>query len=68
MKNATDIQAWIDSYEFVDNGTTSKDILFNVVPNFSGHGFTYGPTNANGYTLSISGPVITQDFVVKSDS
>lgn len=68
MNSATDIQNWIDNYNFVDNGTTSRDILSNIVPNFSNHGFRYGPTNAGGYTLSINGPTVTQDFVIKADN
>jgi hypothetical protein len=68
MNSATDIQNWIDNYTFVDNGTTSRDILSNIVPNFSNHGFRYGPTDAGGYTLSINGPVVTQDFVIKADN
>lgn len=68
MNSATDIQNWIDNYNFVDNGTTSRDILSNIVPNFSNHGFRYGPTNAGGYTLSINGPAVTQDFVIKADN
>ena len=62
------VQSWINSYKFIDNGTTSRDILANIVPSLNGHGFRYGPTNAGGYVLSISGPDLTQDFVVKSDS
>jgi len=68
MNSATGIQNWIDNYNFVDNGTTSRDILSNIVPNFSNHGFRYGPTDAGGYTLSINGPVVTQDFVIKADN
>lgn len=68
MNSATDIQNWIDNYNFVDNGTTSRDILSNIVPNFSNHGFRYGPTDAGGYTLSINGPTMTQDFVIKADN
>lgn len=68
MNSATDIQNWIDNYNFVDNGTTSRDILSNIVPNFSNHGFRYGPTGAGGYTLSINGPTVTQDFVIKADN
>jgi hypothetical protein len=68
MNTATDIQNWIDNYTFVDNGTTSRDVLSNIVPHFSNHGFRYGPTNAGGYTLSINGPVVTQDFVIKADN
>lgn len=67
MNSAVDIQNWIDGYTFVDNGTTSRDILSNIVPNFSDHGFRYGPTLNGGYTLSITGPVVTQDFVIKAD-
>lgn len=65
MNNATDIQNWIDNYTFVDNGTTSRDILSQVVPNFNNHGFQYGPTPAGGYFLRISGPVLTQEFVIR---
>jgi hypothetical protein len=68
MNTATDIQNWIDNYNFVDNGTTSRDVLSNIVSNFSNHGFRYGPTNAGGYTLSINGPIVTQDFVIKADN
>jgi hypothetical protein len=68
MNSTTDIQNWIDNYIFVDNGTTSRDILSNIVPNFSNHGFRYGPTTAGGYTLSINGPAVTQDFVIKADN
>jgi hypothetical protein len=68
ITNATEIQAWINSYTFVDNGTTSRDILSIIVPNFSNHGFRYGPTLNGGYTLSINGPVVTQDFVIKEDN
>jgi hypothetical protein len=68
MNSAADIQSWIDNYTFVDNGTTSRDILSAIVPNFSNHGFRYGPTLNGGYTLSINGPVVTQDFVIKEDN
>jgi hypothetical protein len=68
MNSAVDIQSWIDNYTFVDNGTTSRDILSAIVPNFSNHGFRYGPTLNGGYTLSINGPVVTQDFVIKEDN
>jgi hypothetical protein len=68
MNSAADIQSWIDNYTFVDNGTTSRDILSAIVPNFSNHGFRYGPTPNGGYTLSINGSVVTQDFVIKEDN
>jgi hypothetical protein len=61
------IQAWIDSYEFVDNATASQDILKNVVGDLPDHQFTYGPTEGGGYTLEISGDTVTQTFVVKAD-
>jgi hypothetical protein len=68
MNSAADIQSWIDNYTFVDNGTTSRDILSVIVPKFSNHGFRYGPTLNGGYTLSINGSVVTQDFVIKEDN
>ncbi len=68
MNSAADIQSWIDSYTFVDNGTTSRDILSHIVPKFSNHGFKYGPTPNGGYTLSITGLIVTQDFVIKADN
>jgi len=64
---ADDIQSWIDSYTFVDNATASQDILKTVVGDLPDHQFTYGPTEGGGYTLEISGDVVTQTFVVKSD-
>ena len=63
ITNATDVQAWIDNYTFVDNGTASKDILYHIVRNLIDHQFKYGPSN-NSYVLEISGPVVTANFVV----
>ena len=61
------IQTWIDSYIFVDNATASNDIIREIVRDTEGHGFVFGPTNANGYTLTVSGPSVNQTFVVKAD-
>lgn len=65
MNSAADIQSWIDSYIFVDNGTASRDILANIVSKLSGHSFQYGPTELGGYYLNITGPLITQKFALK---
>jgi hypothetical protein len=65
MNTAADIQSWIDNYRFVDNGTASKDILFQIVGKFPNHSFQYGPTESGGYYLNIAGPTITHDFTVK---
>ena len=65
MNTAADIQNWIDNYTFVDNGTASRDILANIVRELSGHSFTYGPVEPDGYVLSITGPLITQEFALK---
>ena len=65
MNSAADIQSWIDSYTFVDNGTASRDVLFQIVGKFPNHSFTYGPVEPNGYALSIAGPLITQEFTLK---
>ena len=65
MNSAEDIQSWIDSYTFVNNGTASRDILANIVSKLSGHSFTYGPVEPDGYVLSITGPLITQEFALK---
>ena len=64
---AASIQTWIDNYTFVDNATASSDILSGIVKDLSEHGYTFGPTENSGYTLSITGPVVTQDFIVKAD-
>jgi hypothetical protein len=64
ITTATEIQAWIDGYTFVDNGTASRDILANIVRELQNHSFTYGPVE-EGYVLSISGPLITQEFTLK---
>lgn len=66
ITNSSDIQAWIDSYTFVDNGTASKDILYHIVRNLPNHQFKYGPGNTSGYVLEITGPIITANFVVSS--
>ena len=65
ITTATEIQAWIDSYTFVDNGTASRDILANIVRELQNHSFTYGPVEPDGYVLSITGPLITQEFTLK---
>jgi len=64
---ADSIQTWVDNYTFVDNATTSSDIIENIVNDLPGHGYTFGPTEAGGYTLNITGPDINQTFVVKAD-
>ena len=64
ITNASEVQAWIDSYAFVDNGTASKDILYHIVRNLPNHQFKYGPDGNSNYVLEIVGPVITADFVV----
>ena len=61
------IQTWIDDYYFVSNKSASQHILTNIVRNMDNHSFVYGPTDNNGYTLSITGPSITHDFIVKAD-
>jgi hypothetical protein len=61
------IQTWIDGYTFVDNKTASSDILENIVHSLPGHGYVFGPTEAGGYTLQISGDIINKTFVVKPD-
>lgn len=65
MNTAADVQAWIDNYTFVDNGTASRDILANIVRELQGHSFTYGPVEPDGYALSITGSLITQEFKLK---
>lgn len=65
ITNAADVQAWIDSYTFVDNGTASRDILANIVRELQFHSFTYGPVEPDKYVLNISGPLITQEFALK---
>ena len=63
--NAADVQAWVDSYTFVDNGTASRDILANIVRKLQDHSFTYGPVESAGYVLRIAGPLVTQEFTLK---
>ena len=65
ITNATEIQTWIDSYTFVDNGTASRDILANIVRELQEHSFQYGPTEAGGYYLIITGSLVSQEFTVK---
>lgn len=65
ITNATEIQAWIDNYTFVDNGTASRDILANIVRELQNHSFIYGPVEPEGYVLSITGPLVTQEFTLK---
>lgn len=65
---ADSIQTWIDSYTFVDNSTTSKDIMQHIVRDLENHGYRFGPTENGGYTLNITGPVVNQNFVVKADN
>jgi hypothetical protein len=61
-----DIQTWIDSYKFIDNKTTSKDVLLNVVSKLENHQYMYGPIDENNYQISISGPVINKNFIIKT--
>jgi hypothetical protein len=65
---AQTIKQWADTYTFVNNATASKDILSEIVRNLPDHSYTFGPTEAGGYQLQISGPAINQTFVVKQDS
>ncbi len=65
---ADSIQDWISSYTFVDNLTASKDIMQHIVRDLENHGYKFGPTENGGYILNITGPVVNQNFVVKSDS
>ncbi len=60
------IQEWIDGYTFVNNAQTSLDILQQVLGNLPDHGFTYGPTEAGGYELAITGTDINNTFIIKS--
>lgn len=62
------IQTWIDNYMFVDNATASQDIIQNIIRELEGHGYVFGPTEAGGYTLSVTGPDVNQTFVVKADA
>ena len=64
---ADSIQSWIDSYTFVDNATASQDIIQNIIRELEGHGYVFGPTSENGYTLTISGDLVNETFVVKAD-
>lgn len=61
-----EIQNWVDSYVFIDNKTTSKDILLNIVSKIENHKYTYGPADENNYQISISGPVINKNFIIKA--
>lgn len=65
---ADSIQAWIDGYTFIDNAKASKDILQQIIKNLDGHSYTFGPTEAGGYTLKVSGPIVDQTFIIKADS
>jgi len=66
IHTAETIQEWIDGYTFVDNQTTSQDILKQVLGNLPDHGFRYGPTESGGYELAINGDSINDTFTVKS--
>lgn len=61
-----EIQNWVDSYAYVNNKTTSKDILLNIVSKLDNHKYTYGPVDENNYQLNISGPVINKNFIIKT--
>ncbi len=65
IHTAETIQEWIDGYTFVDNQTTSQDILKQVLGDLPGHGFTYGPTESGGYELTINGDSINDTFTVR---
>jgi len=61
------IQTWVDNYRVITNKLASYDILHNIVVNLEDHSFSYGPTPANGYILTISGDIVNRTFVVKAD-
>lgn len=65
--SASSIQTWIDSYAFVDNATASQDILREIVSELPDHSYAYGPTVGGGYTLEITGDIVTQTFTVKEN-
>jgi hypothetical protein len=62
------LQNWVDNYNFTTNSQASKEIIQVIVKSLPGHGFKFGPTDNNGYTLTISGPDINKTFVLKDDS
>ena len=64
---AESIQTWATNYNFVDNGTASRDIMSEIVSKLENHSYKFGPTINNGYVLEITGPTVNQNFVVKED-
>lgn len=61
------IENWINNYTFVSNSVTSKDIMKDIIRELPEHSYKFGPGESENYILEISGPVVNETFIIKTN-